>query len=215
MKASRFLIVFRVAGVALGAFTVAYFSQKLGNTVPIHWNFRGEVDGYGSKWMALGLFPALILTMMAVFSFLPNIDPKGEKYEQFSHTWELLQMLILGFMAYAYVLTLSIPFFPGANMGTFMVFGLGTLFVLMGNYFGKIRSNYFLGIRTPWTLADEDNWNKTHRFGGRVFVVAGLAVLISAATPPQWSFAVLLVAVLCAVVLPFGYSYRIFQKKRK
>lgn len=210
MKASRFLWIVRIAVMMIVFATAVYYFPLLSDSTPIHWNIEGKADNYASKWFAVGFFPVLIAVMMIVFAYLPALDPRREKYREFTHAWELIQSALLVFFAYAYYLTLSTPLHPEVNIGTRISFGLGILFILLGNYLGKIRSNYFIGIRTPWTLSDEDNWNKTHRFGGHAFVVAG-AIAILASWSTVAVFPIFLAAIIIAAILPVGYSYYLFR----
>jgi len=104
-----------------------------------------------------------VLAMIILFRFLPKIDPKKANYEKFGKTWEIIQFTIIGFMTYIYFVSFLVTLHPEYSINSFMLFGLGAMFVLMGNYMGKIKHNFFVGIKTPRTIADEDVWKKTHR----------------------------------------------------
>jgi len=107
--------------------------------------------------------PLIVVAMIVLFRFLPKIDPKKANYEKFKNTWEIIQFVIIGFMAYVHFVSLFMILNPEYSINSFMLFGLGAMFVLMGNYMGKIKHNFFIGIKTPRTIADEDVWKKTHR----------------------------------------------------
>lgn len=103
--------------------------------------------------------------MVILFQFLPKMDPKRENYPKFEKTWEIFQFSLLIFFAYAYFITIFAALDPSLNVNKSIMLGIGALFVIIGNYMGKIRKNYFIGFRLPWTLDNEEAWNKTHRLG--------------------------------------------------
>lgn len=214
MESSRFLWAVRSVTALSVAVTAAYFYPRLPDVVAIHWNISGNADAFASKDFATAFFPGIILAVSVLFAWLPTIDPKADKYAIFNHSWELVQAALLAFFAYVYFVTLYVPLHPEANIGPLIAFGMGLLFILIGNYLGKIRSNYFFGIRTPWTLADEDVWNKTQRLGGKTFVAAGFVSMLAAAFP-AWTFYVFFTAIAGAVAAPTWYSYSLFKNKKR
>ncbi|NDK08777.1 DUF1648 domain-containing protein, partial [Candidatus Gracilibacteria bacterium] len=189
----------------------AYFFNLLPDTVPIHWDFEGKPDRMGSKLMHLIMFPIISLGLVLLFSFLPKLDPKKENYDKFGTAWEIFQFSILGFFFYIYLVSIFIILNPEYNISTFMMAGVGVLFIVLGNYMGKIRQNYFVGIKLPWTLANEEVWNKTHRFGGKMFMLAGLMFIVNAYFLRQ-VVGVFVVAISLAVIAPIVYAYLVFKK---
>lgn len=185
--------------------------DKLPDIVPVHWNYAGQPDGYGNKNMTVWLFPGLTFGCMLLFWYLPKIDPMKEKYQTFADVWELFQTVIIGFFAYMYFISLYGALHVDFNVSKWVIGGIGSMFVLMGNYMGKIRQNYFVGIKTPWTLSNEQVWNKTHRFGGWCFVIAGLLLLVSAVLG-YFSLAIFIVSIVLAAIVPIIYSYWIFKQ---
>lgn len=184
---------------------------SLPERVPIHWNVEGKIDGYGDRNFGAFFVPVLSIVLAALFAFIPRLDPKKKNYEQFMKAWEIFQIAFLIFMLYLHSITLYLTFHPEQSMTPFMLIGIGILFVVMGNYMGKVRQNYFFGIRTPWTLDNEEVWNKTQRLGGWCFVISGLLFLINA------YFQTLIViqffvSIIIAAVIPIVYSYVIYKR---
>jgi uncharacterized membrane protein len=179
--------------------------------VPIHWNIHNQPDNYAHKMWSTLLFPSITLLCAILFKFLPKLDPRKEAYVQFARPWSIIQNVLILFFAYVYFVSILATLDPSYNIGAFIMTGIGVLFVLLGNYLGKVRQNYFVGIKTPWTLASEEVWNKTHRIGGWAFVVAGVMLILNGLL--YWHVAVVFtIAIVLAVVVPIVYSYVIFKK---
>ena len=198
--------------IVLAMFGAGYLLyDKLPAQMPSHWNIEGEVDSYISKQLGVVLFPSITLAIALLFPILSKIDPRKEKYALFKRPWLILQMVFVMFFAYIYFVSLYLTFHPEQSAAGFILGGIGVLFVLIGNYLGKIRQNYFIGIKTPWTLHSEDVWNKTHRLGGWCFAIAGLVIFGNAFV--QWHMAaVMSVATVFAVVPPIVYSYLLHRR---
>lgn len=188
-----------------------YFYTLLPNEVPTHWGPNGLPDAYGSKLLNVVLFPVLALFIVVIFPILSKIDPKKENYEKFGKSWEIIQFAIIWFFAYIYFVILYLSLYPTQSITPFMLFGLWTLFIILGNYFGKIRQNYFIGIKLPWTLSSEEVWNKTHRFSGKLFVISGIIFLINSFLQiyPIWVF---IVSLIIIVLFPLVYAYMSYKK---
>jgi len=200
-----FVLLMLVAGVA------AY--RYLPEIIPTHWNFAGEADGFGPKATFVWLFPGIAIAVLILFWFLPKIDPKKDKYKKFAEVWEIMQAVLVGYFAYMYFVSLYAAVVPDVNVSAFVLVGVGVLFLILGNYMGKIRQNYFVGIKTPWTIENEDVWNKTHRFGGWCFVIAALIFVLQGLTGfvSIWLFGL---AIVVAALLPILYSYWIFPRNK-
>ncbi len=192
----------------------AYFYNLLPNEVPTHWGPNWLPDAYGSKLLNVVLFPVLALFIVVLFPILSKIDPKKENYEKFGKSWEIIQFAIIWFFAYIYFVILYLSLHVNISISPFMLFGLWILFVILGNYFWKIRQNYFIGIKLPWTLSSEEVWNKTHRFSGKLFVISGILFLINSFLNfyPIWIFIVSLIVI---VLFPVLYAYMSYKKMAK
>ncbi len=195
------------------AVLLVIFWGRLPEQVPTNWGFDGQIT-YGPKssmWILAGL-PAGIA---ALLQFLPRMDPKKENYRKFQNLYDGFAALFPLFMDLVFIITLVETFRPGTvNVGRVITAGVAALFIAIGCIMGKIKPNWFMGIRTPWALSDPDVWTKTHRLGGWVFFLTGLASLPLALLAPEKVFAfVLLGGVLVGCVLTYVMSYVWFKRK--
>jgi uncharacterized membrane protein len=201
--------------IIIGMFVTAYyFYPAMPEKFPTHWNFDGNIDGYSSKVFGVYLFPVLTLAIAFLMPLVRYMDPRKERFKQFEKPWEVIQFILVLFLAYMFFVMLYIVAHPGVSMNPFMMMGMGILFVLLGNYLGKIRQNYTIGIRVPWTIDNEEVWNKTHRLGGWCFVIAGLIFMINASVNFM-SWLIFLIAIILAAGVPIIYSYIIFRQLKK
>lgn len=181
--------------------------ERLPAEIATHWNLRGEPDGWSSRLTAVLLLPALGLLMAGLFVVLPKIDPKRANFTLHEKAWWLLSNTALVFLG-----VLNI-FLVGTNLGWPIPFGqvlgvgIGILFLVLGNYITRVRQNWFLGIRTPWTLSSERSWRETHRIGGRLFVAGGLFLVVAALVNKRLPVWVILVAVAVPSVIALVVSY--------
>lgn len=190
-----------------------YFYQNFPDQVPTHWNFQGEPDQYSSRALGAFLFPGIIAGMYLLFVLLPLADPKKARYEQFRRVYHIVKDLLIIFMAAMYFLASLAGLGYNINIGTWIPLMVGVLFMVIGNYLSKVKPNWFLGIRTPWTLSSEEVWNKTHRAGGKIFILGGLVFLFMPWLPAAWRPSALLAIVLVIVIGTFGYSYWLYRQE--
>jgi uncharacterized membrane protein len=183
---------------------------KLSDRVPVHWNVHGNVDGTMSRsWVAA--FPALMIAgLMALTALLPRMSPRRFEIDSFVRVYGIVMLAIQGL-----ILVLGTAMlFNGAGyampMPMLAMLVAGALFMVIGNYMGKLRRNFFIGIRTPWTLSSEAVWERTHRLGGWLFLLAGLVAMLSSLLGmPLWlSIAALLTAVLISCI----YSWVVYRR---
>lgn len=191
---------------AMWVFALAVYG-RLPAQVPSHWNLSGEVDGWMPR--ATGAFmPAAIATFVLVLLHaLPRLDPRRENVERFRDDWRLLTNLVVLLFAVLEGTALGSALGWPVDPGRVMPVALALLLVGMGNYLPRTRSNWFFGIRTPWTMDNERVWRATHRVGGRAFVVAGLLLAPAALLPDRARGAAVLALLGAAVVIPLAYSY--------
>jgi uncharacterized membrane protein len=199
-------------GLVAGMYLVGFLLlPQLPDIVPTHWNATGVADGFSSKNVAVILTPSIALGLLILFAFLPKIDPKKEKYELFAKSWEILQVVMVLFFAYIHGVSLYAALNPDISMNSWVLSGMGVLFIILGNYMGKIKQNFFIGIKTPWTLSNEEVWNKTHRLGGWCFVIAGFMFLLEALFHVA-STPIFIAAISISAILPILYSYILYKK---
>jgi uncharacterized membrane protein len=175
--------------------------------VPIHWNIRGEVDGYGDKSVAAFVTPVAMLGLFALFQALPWLSPRQFSLDTFRGTYEFLVSLIMALFAYIHGLMLWAAHGGPLDLNRALVGGLCLFFVLIGNVLGKVRRNFYVGVRTPWTLASERVWIDTHRLAARLFVAAGVSgLLICLAIGGPTAFIATGGLILLAAFIPAIYS---------
>lgn len=199
-------------GVAFALAAVLY--GRLPERIPTHWNLRGEVDGTTPKPWGPFVVPLIMVVMRVVFAVMPYLSPRGFRVERFRRVWSIVVTALLAvFLAIHGIALLAAMGVPLA-MHRWMPILCGALFVVMGNYMGKLTRNFWMGIRTPWTLANEEVWTRTHRLGGKLMVAAGIGCLLVGALAPSPSTAlvVMIAAIAAAAVAPMVYSYVIYRR---
>ena len=190
--------------------------QKLPEQVPTSFGFDGAVNAYGPRstmWLLAGLGPLMALA----FQFVPRIDPKRGNYAKFQRYYDQFAISMELFLLVLFCLFVTETLQPGTvSIGRMVTALVGALFLLLGNMMGKIKHNYFFGIRTPWTLADPDVWTRTHSLGGKLWFALGLVLLpCSFLLPEQVFFVILMVGVLGSAGLLTVLSYLWFREKQR
>jgi len=195
---------------AISAFV--WMQIPAGESVCTHWNAAGECDDHGSKFVGILLLPIVTVGMVGLFALIPRIEPRAANLAQSSRAYAVVwAALLLYFVALHTILMLDILGY-NAGMDTTMPILVGLMFVLIGGSLGHVRSNYFFGIRTPWTLSSDLSWDKTHKLGGKLFVILGLIFMVSplVVTGEVWIYG-LLGGILVSVVVLVAYSYVIWK----
>jgi uncharacterized membrane protein len=210
MRNPRLALICAAVAFGMGILALPFLPAQ----VPSHWNIAGEVDGYSSPLTAALLTPALILALAVILPRLPKIDPRRENYAQFQGTYALTINAIALFLTALHLLTLAFALGAGFDLARLVFLGLGLLIAVIGNELGRVQPNYFMGIRTPWTLADDEVWRRTHRLGGRLLAVAGALTALAALLLPLPVAAPLgLAFILGAVAFAVWYSYRVWRER--
>lgn len=197
--------------VILSALASVFAYPEMPARMATHWNAAGEIDGRTPRLVALATFPALSAVMLALFAVLPRVDPLGENVEKFRSEYDTFLVLLLAFLTYVQLLVL------GANAGyefeivQALAPGIGALFYYVGVLMEHAEQNWFVGIRTPWTLSSEEVWNRTHERAAPLFKLAGVIAVLAALVP---SYAeLLIVAPIGAVALyTTVYSYVAYRR---
>lgn len=203
------LIILATAGLAV------YFYQNFPDQVVTHWNITGEPDDWGGKTgVALGL-AAIIPGVYLLFNVLPYLDPKRDRYTEFRSVYFVFRNLFVGLFFLVYVASGLANLGYGINIKFVIPFLIGTMFLFMGNYMAKLKPNWFIGIRTPWTLSSENVWNRTHRFGGWMFVLFGIILMATPLLPDTLSIGLFVAGVFAAIVGTIGYSYIAYRQEKR
>lgn len=199
--------------VALPFIFLAYLYGGLPAEVPVHWNASGEVDRMGSKselWLIPFLLPFLTYGILSV---IPALDPK-KKIEKMGGKFQSLKTMLVAFLSALALYIIYGAANPEAIRISVVVIFLGLLFMGLGNFFKTIQPNYFLGIRTPWTLESEEVWKSTHRLAGILWLVGGLVMIMMGLFLDGAPIIIMTVIIAVVVSLvPMGYSWMAFRKE--
>lgn len=199
--------------IIIPAVYLASLWNILPEKVPVHWDIHGEVNRYGGKTELL-FITLLPFLMYLLFMVIPMIDPKN-KLKNMGRKYSGLRSVMIVFMsalAMVVIYTGKNETFPG-NMVLILI---GGLFTLLGNYFKTIKANYFIGIRTPWTLENETVWKETHLLGGKLWFAGGIAIILSVIfLPENISSVVFAIITVIIIIVPVVYSYLRFRKLKE
>ena len=183
---------------------------RLPDPVPTHWGLDGQANGWTAKPLGVFLGPLVGLVLTALFMVLPQLSPRGFEMTPFQRVYPTVVAATAGLMLYVTIFALFAASGAATPAPAHLMAGVGVFLAVVGNLFGKVTRNFFIGIRTPWTLASDQVWERTHRFAAPVFVLGGvlLAVASLSATPPIALVAILVVTIL----VPVPYSYIVWRR---
>lgn len=184
--------------------------------LPTHWGLDGKPDGFSGKWSALLLPAGIIASLSLLFYFLPALEPRREGLErsQGLYLWGWVALLVMGATIQLSVVASALGW--SVDTGRLIIGSTGAMLVMIGNQLGKSRSMYLIGMRTPWTLASEDVWIRTHRLAGKLMVAAGLVVAGAALVglPPEGLMTLLVAVIALSAGVPIVYSYLLWRRER-
>jgi uncharacterized membrane protein len=184
---------------------------RIPETMPTHWSASGEVNGWSSRLFGAWLMPLMMAVVWIVMRMLPHIDPRRANYEKFSGMYEALIDLTLVFMLGLHVLVLTAATGAEVDMARIIPISVGVFFVLMGVMLPRAHPNWFVGIRTPWTLSSDQSWERTHKLGGLLFIITGVLAIAAALVIPTKAVWVMLTAGIGMTVFLFAYSYMVWK----
>jgi uncharacterized membrane protein len=208
-------ISFALLAIVLLFFVVSiYFYPLLPEKMASHWGASGEVNGYTNKFMGAFFLPVLAAALFLLFIMIPKIDPKKKNIEKFRGAYDSFIAVILLFFLVIHVQTLLWNIGLEISIITTMSIGLGILFFFAGVLIEKAKMNWFIGIRTPWTLSSERVWNKTHKIGGKLFKIAGV-IALSGVVFPEFAIYLIIIPVIFAAACSMIYSYFEYQKEKR
>lgn len=174
--------------VIAGMFALAAISWSgAPDRIPVHWNLDQQVDRYGGRFEGLLGIPLLTLGLYLLMLIVPRIDPGRANYPAFLGAFTTLRLALVVFMAALYAMIHLWIRGLEVGMNTVMPLLMGALFIVVGNLLGKLRPNWFIGIRTPWTLSSKDAWVRAHRLGGWVFIAGGLLFMVAGLVRAPWA----------------------------
>ena len=182
--------------------------------IPSHWGINGQPDAYASRIVGLLQLPVIMTLVALMLHFIPRIDPKRTNYSSFAGAYGVIQIAVTLFMAALQATIIAIALGWSIDVSLVIVIIFGLMFAALGNVMGKLRPNWFAGIRTPWTLSSPDVWTRTHRLGGTLMVLIGLLNVVAA---PLLSAPTRLVLLLGSVfgwaIFTIGYSYWLWRNQ--
>jgi len=194
--------------------TSFYLYPRMPERMPTHWNAAGEVDGYGNRFVGLFLIPIFLVGFYLLFLFLPKIMVYQKNFEKFKNYFYGFKVVFILFFITVYIAMLLPNFGIHKNMSYFMIPAISILFFYVGYMLKFAKRNYFIGIRTPWTLASEKVWDKTHQLGSKLFMTFALIMLSSIFFVKQMVWFIL-IPLITMVLYLFIYSYLEYRKEVK
>ena len=200
--------------VAAGFIASAVVYPRLPETIPTHWDFSGHPNGWSSRFWGAWLIPIFLLGMRALARILPRIDPRGSNYAKFGGAFEAIIDTIMLFMLALHIVALRAALGHPMQMQRILPIGVGVVLIVIGNLLPRARPNWFVGIRTPWTLSSDRVWEKTHRFGGRLFVAGGLIITIASFLWVQEAHVILFVVMGLVASSVMIYSYLEWKREQ-
>jgi len=208
--------IITLALIALALLAGAVLWNKLPDQMASHWNVNDQVDGYTSKLLGVFLMPLITLGMFALFLVVPNIDPLKANIAKFRESFNLFIVLIVAFMLYIHGLTLawSLGHQDFKMSGAILPF-IGILFIAIGFMLRKAKRNFFIGIRTPWTLSSDNVWDKTHQLGSILFMVSGAFAIIGGVFGGMAAFWLMFVSLIGSSLFLVVYSYLLYRAETK
>lgn len=200
-------------GIILLSFVVGIaLYQAMPEKMATHWNAAGEVNGYMPKIFGLFFVPYLLLFLLGLFLLIPKIDPLKSNIEKFRKYYDGFVVFLLVFLFYVHALTLAWNLGIRFNMTTALLPAMGLLFYYLGVMMEKAKRNWFIGIRTPWTLSSDRVWDKTHKLGAKLYKAAGVVALF-AILFGKYAIFLLIIPIIFSSVYLFLYSYWEYRKE--
>jgi len=190
----------------------AYAYPQLPDLVPSHWGINGEINGWMDKTFAVFFLPILIAGLYLLLSFLPLMDPLKKNIELFSHLYFWFKVAFVAFMGSLFLMTLYAGLGYEINVGRYVMWGIAFLFFFIGLMTPQIKKNYTIGIRLPWTLHSEIVWDKTHKFGGRLFIALSVLILLASFLSGVYAFTILIGGIFLMLVILIAYSYMEYRR---
>lgn len=201
-----FILIFLLVGM--------YIRKSLPAVVPTHWDANNVPNGWSSRNFAVFFFPGLIFGIHLLLSLFPHIDPLKENIKGFSDVYYRFKTVFILFMGGIYLLSLYAALNHNLNIGRLLMIGTAWLFYYIALMLPRLKRNYFIGLRLPWTLASDENWDKTHKYGKKVFIILSFLILINSFFLGNIIFAIFMTEMIIAMLAICIYSYMEFKKEK-
>lgn len=208
-RTTTIIVLILIAAAALaGLLLWSQFPAQMAS----HWNENDQVDGYMPKFWGVFLMPLISLGMLLLFLVVPNIDPLKANIAQFRDTFNLFVTFVIGFMLYVHELTLLWNLgYTGFKLSQAMLPAMGLLFIVIGSLLRKAKRNFFIGIRTPWTLSSDTVWDKTHQLGAVLFMISGVLAVVGGFFGGMVAFWMLFAPLIGSTLFLLAYSYVLYR----
>jgi uncharacterized membrane protein len=202
-----------VIALAFAISIVVY--NRLPDPMPTHWNMRGQVDDYGSRLVGAFLMPLIMIAIAALIPVLPRIDPRGKNYAKFDTAYFTIMNATITVMLAIHVFALAAALGLNISVGRLAPAAAGLLLIVVGNLLPRVRPNWMVGIRNPWTLSSDRVWERAHRVGGYLMLTLGVLLLLSGPLAPPMTTVVLALGGVIAVGIGLTvYSYVLWKKEK-
>jgi len=212
---TRTVIVLSAILILIAALVGVLFYPQLPERMASHWNLNNQVDGYISRFWGAFLMPLISLGLLVLFMLIPQIDPLKANIAQFRGYFNIFILLLIVFMVYLHALTLAWNLgYTGFNMGSALLPALGLFIFFMGFLLEKTKRNWFIGIRTPWTLSSDKVWEETHRLGATLFKISGLLAILGAFLP-EIAFWLMFIPLIGSSLFLVVYSYLLYARRER
>ena len=199
--------------VATMAFTIAVYG-RLPEQMAIHWNATGEPDGFGSRAFGAFLLPFVVLAIWGLLIALPKLDPRSANIEKFRDAYDVLVAAVIAVMCLLHICVLGSALGWPIDVGRVAPIGIGALFVVIGTLLPRFQSNFFFGIRTPWTLSSETVWARTHQVGGYVLMGIGLLLMLAGIVGTSFWLYVAIGGGFAMAIFVVAYSYLLWRTEQ-
>jgi len=200
--------------VLLSVLIGVYFYPQLPESMATHWGLSGEANGYMSKFWGVFLFPIILFGLSLMLLFFPKIDPLKKDFVGFKKYYNAFIVFMIGFLFYVYILSMVWNLGFVFNINHFIIPAIGLLFFYLGSILEHLKRNWFIGIKTPWTLSSDSVWNKTHKLGSKLFKLMGVIAFIGIFFE-KYLIWFIFVPVFLVVIILFAYSYFTYQKEKR
>lgn len=201
--------------IVIAAFLLSIYAfPSLPDRVVSHWNTQGEPNGYMPRFFGAFLVPIILAILVPLLIFLPMLDPLKKNYKKFESYYDWFIIIFTAFMLYIHSLTIFWNLNYRFNFNLMIIPAFGILFIFVGFLTENAKRNWFVGIRTPWTLSNDKVWDKTHKLGGKLFKLSGLISLLGIIFQKQ-AFLLLIIPVILTAIITFIYSYFVYRKMAK
>jgi uncharacterized membrane protein len=198
--------------IVIAVFVSIFAYPHLPDRVPTHWNASGEVNGWSSRLWGAWMLPLIMALIWLILRAVPHIDPRKANYAKFQGMYDWLVILVIAFMLAIHVVIILAATGSPIEMHKVMMPSVGIFIAALGFLLPRVHPNWFVGIRTPWTLTSDISWERTHKIAGPLFIALGVLIVASTAIAPTTAIWILVVAAVGITIFLFAYSYQVWKE---